>query len=245
LRAARLGTGEPRAAAALHRRFRRRHALDARSEEPRRRGEAPCRAAQGLARGGGPHLQRDGGSEVRPHAGRALRHGGLPARARVARRDRGQLGRDAAGAGQVRRSRLLRRRHEAAFPLKVVDVHTHMLSEEYVRLLRKHGGKYSVKKVRGGASAVHRDGAPFMTLLPGMFDYGARIRAMDAAGVDIAIVTLTSPNVFFGPARVSLEASRSINDEMALQQGRYPDRLRFMCSLPWQHPKLALAELER
>ncbi len=120
-----------------------------------------------------------------------------------------------------------------------------MLSEEYVRLLRKHGGKYSVKKVRGGASAVHRDGAPFMTLLPGMFDYGARIRAMDAAGVDIAIVTLTSPNVFFGPARVSLEASRSINDEMALQQGRYPDRLRFMCSLPWQHPKLALAELER
>ncbi|HEY6821765.1 MAG TPA: amidohydrolase family protein [Burkholderiales bacterium] len=129
--------------------------------------------------------------------------------------------------------------------MKVIDVHTHMLNEGYVRLLRKHGGKYSVKKVRGGQTGIHRDGAPFMTLMPGMFDYEARIRAMDAAGVDLAIVTLTSPNVYFGSAKVSLEAARLVNDDMAGQQRRCPERLRFMCSLPWQHPKAALAELKR
>ena len=129
--------------------------------------------------------------------------------------------------------------------MKVIDVHTHMLNEGYVKLLRKHGGKYSVKKVRGGQTGIHRDGAPFMTLMPGMFDYEARIRAMDAAGVDIAIVTLTSPNVYFGSSKVSLEAARLVNDDMAEQQRRYPERLRFMCSLPWQHPKAALAELKR
>jgi len=129
--------------------------------------------------------------------------------------------------------------------LKVIDVHTHMLNEGYVRLLRKHGGKYGVKKVRGGQTGIHRDGAPFMTLMPGMFDYEARIRAMDAAGVDMAIVTLTSPNVYFGSGKVSLEAARLVNDDMAAQQRRYPERLRFMCSLPWQHPKAALAELKR
>jgi len=32
---------------------------------------------------------------------------------------------------------------------------------------------------------------------------------------------------------------------MAAQQKRYPERIRFMCSLPWQHPKLAVAELKR
>src|SRR5687768_17709269 len=32
---------------------------------------------------------------------------------------------------------------------------------------------------------------------------------------------------------------------MAAQSRRYPDRIRFMCSLPWQHPKLAVAELKR
>jgi len=129
--------------------------------------------------------------------------------------------------------------------LKVIDVHTHMLSEAYVRLLKKHGRHYSVKKVVGGQTGIHRDGAPFMTLMPGMFDYELRLRAMDAAGVDIAIVTLTSPNVYWGSPKTSLFASQSINNDMAEQQRRFPDRIRFMCSLPWQHPKLAFAELKR
>ena len=79
--------------------------------------------------------------------------------------------------------------------MKVIDVHTHMLNEGYLRLLRryggKHRGKYTVRKVVGGQTGIHRDGAPFMTLTPGMLDYEARLRAMDAAGVDMAIVTLT------------------------------------------------------
>src|SRR5882672_1414834 len=115
-----------------------------------------------------------------------------------------------------------------------------MLSEAYVRLLKKHGRHYSVKKVVGGQTGVLRDGAPFMTLMPGMFDYELRLRAMDQAGVDIAIVTLTSPNVFWGFAAQSLEAARLMNSDMAAQQQRFPERIRFMCSLPWQHPKLAL-----
>ncbi|HEY5900042.1 MAG TPA: amidohydrolase family protein [Burkholderiales bacterium] len=129
--------------------------------------------------------------------------------------------------------------------MKVIDVHTHMLNDAYLALLRKHGGRYTVKKVRGGQTGIHRDGAPFMTLTPGMFDYEARIAAMDAAGVDMAIVTLTSPNVYWGSAKISLQAAKIVNDDMAAQQKRYPERIRFMCSLPWQHPKLAVAELKR
>ena len=129
--------------------------------------------------------------------------------------------------------------------MKVVDVHTHMLNEEFLRLLRKHGGGYKVRKVVGGQSGVFKDGAPFMTLMPGMFDYELRIRAMDEARVDIAVVTLTSPNVYWGSAKVSLAAAQTMNDDMAAQQRRYPERIRFMCSLPWQHAKLAVAELKR
>ena len=129
--------------------------------------------------------------------------------------------------------------------MPVVDVHTHMLNQDFLRLLRKHGGGYKVRKVLGGQTGIFRDGAPFMTLMPGMFDYELRIRAMDAAGVDIAIVTLTSPNVYWGSPQISLSAAKIMNDDMAAQQRRYPGRIRFMCSLPWQHPKLAVAELER
>lgn len=129
--------------------------------------------------------------------------------------------------------------------MKVIDVHTHMLNDAYLKALRKHGGGYRVKKVVGGQTGIFKDGAPFMTLMPGMFDYEMRIRAMDKAGVDIAIVTLTSPNVFWGAARASLETAKLVNDDMAEQQRRFPERIRFMCSLPWQHPKLAVAELKR
>jgi aminocarboxymuconate-semialdehyde decarboxylase len=127
----------------------------------------------------------------------------------------------------------------------IIDVHTHMLNDAYLALLKKHGGGYKVKKVVGGQTGIVKEGAPFMTLMPGMFDYDLRIRAMDEAGVDIAIVTLTSPNVYWGSAPISLQASKIMNDDMAARQKQYPDRIRFMCSLPWQHAKLAVAELKR
>jgi aminocarboxymuconate-semialdehyde decarboxylase len=129
--------------------------------------------------------------------------------------------------------------------MKVIDVHTHMLNDAFLGLLRKHGRHYKVKKVLGGQTGIFKDGAPFMTLMPGMFDYDVRIKAMDAAGVDVAIVTLTSPNVYWGSAKTSLEAAKLINDDMAARQKQYGGRIRFMCSLPWQHPKLAIAELKR
>ena len=129
--------------------------------------------------------------------------------------------------------------------MKVIDVHTHMLNDAFIALLKKHGGGYKVKKVIGGQTGIFKDGAPFMTLMPGMFDYDLRIQAMDAAGVDIAIVTLTSPNVYWGSASRSLQAAKLINDDMSARQKQYGGRIRFMASLPWQHPKLAIAELKR
>jgi aminocarboxymuconate-semialdehyde decarboxylase len=130
--------------------------------------------------------------------------------------------------------------------MTVVDVHTHMLSDAWLELLKARGGpRYSVKEVTGGQQAVHLDGAPFMTLTPGMFDYGLRIRDMDAACVDVAIVSLTCPNVFWGTADTSAAAARIINDDMATAQRAFPDRIRWFCSLPWQHGQAALTELAR
>ena len=83
--------------------------------------------------------------------------------------------------------------------MTVIDVHTHMLTLEWIDMLRQYGsGRYEVKKTKAGQESIFLDNAPFMTLMPGMWDYDLRIKAMDAAGVDIAIVSLTCPNVFWG-----------------------------------------------
>lgn len=128
----------------------------------------------------------------------------------------------------------------------VIDVHTHMLNKAWLGLLEKHGGpKYTLKTVKGGLRAIHLDGAPFMTPVPNMFDWEARIANMDKARVDIAITSLTCPNAYWGSAAVSLKAAQVMNDEMAQAQTAWPGRIRWFASLPWQHEKLALEELKR
>jgi len=68
---------------------------------------------------------------------------------------------------------------------------------------------------------------------------------MDAAGVDIAVITLSAPNVVGADVTVSREAAKQANDAFADEQVRYPDRIRWMASLPWEYPDAALTELER
>ena len=128
----------------------------------------------------------------------------------------------------------------------VIDVHTHMLTKEWVSLLEQHGGpKYTLKEVLGGLRAIHLDGSPFMTPVPNMFDWEARIANMNRARVDIAITSLSCPNVFWGSGEVSLKAAKVMNDDMARAQKTWPDRIRWFASLPWQHEPLALQELQR
>ena len=131
----------------------------------------------------------------------------------------------------------------------VIDVHTHMLSEDFLSVLKQHGGpKFTVEEVAtlaGPRQAIHKNGAMFMTIFEEMADYDLRIKNMDKAKVDMAIVSLTCPNVYWGDEGVSADTARMMNDHMASEQARHPDRIRFFCSLPWQHPDAAVAELKR
>jgi aminocarboxymuconate-semialdehyde decarboxylase len=130
--------------------------------------------------------------------------------------------------------------------MTVIDVHTHMLTEAYLDLLDRHGApKYRQTTDPAGAGAIVCGGAPFFTLDPAMWDYDRRIVDMDAAGVDLAIVSLTCPNACFGSAEVSLAAARGVNESMAGQQTLRPDRIRWLASLPWQYPEIAITELAR
>jgi len=128
----------------------------------------------------------------------------------------------------------------------VVDVHTHMLSQEWMALLEKHGKpRYAVKAIAGGRKVIQMEGAPFMTPVPNMFDWEARIRNMDKAKVDVAVVSLTCPSVYWGGEAVSVSTAKLMNDDFARAQKTWPDRIRWFATLPWQYPAAAVRELRR
>ena len=130
--------------------------------------------------------------------------------------------------------------------MPVIDIHTHMMSNSWLELLQKHGAPdYTVGPIKGGGRAIFENGTPAPVLTPGMFDYQVRLKAMDEAKVDVAVVSLTGPSVYWGTAEQSMEATRVINDDMQAAQKAYPERIRWMATLPWQHPERAVKELKR
>lgn len=129
--------------------------------------------------------------------------------------------------------------------MPVIDVHTHIYTRDWLDLLRREGGNYSLKMRPDNREEIFRDGTPVAIPQPGHFDYDLRIKQMDAAGIDLSIVSLTCPNVYWGNEDVSCRAARETNDSMAAAREQYPDRIRWFTSLPWEYPEAAVAELAR
>src|SRR5688572_9680856 len=148
-------------------------------------------------RGAGEHAARDHSKAERrdPRGARRSRCQGTRAfggRGAACHFTRGVRGVHPRGNEEVGRSGPRRGDQTPMTKTPVIDVHTHMLTNEWVALLEKHGGpSYTLKTVSGGLRAIHLDGAPFMTPVPNMFDWEARIANMDKAGVDIAVTSLT------------------------------------------------------
>lgn len=131
----------------------------------------------------------------------------------------------------------------------VIDVHTHMLSDEYLKFLAEKGAPlYTIadaESIAGIKPTISKNGAPFLQVLDEMMDFDIRIKNLDIAKVDISIMSLTCPNALFGSREDSLTVARMMNDRYAQAQRAYPDRLRWYATLPWQYPEDAVAELER
>ncbi len=129
--------------------------------------------------------------------------------------------------------------------MPVIDVHTHNYTRGWLELLRSHGGQYGLKMRPDGQQEIFRGDTPVVIPQPGHFDYDLRIKHMDAAGIDVSIVSLTCPNVYWGNEDVSCRAARESNDTMGEAQATYPDRIRWFTSLPWEYPQRAIEELKR
>lgn len=81
---------------------------------------------------------------------------------------------------------------------------------------------------------------------PGVNDLGTgRIAAMDAAGIDVQILSHSVPGPETLEPAAAVELAREANDTVASALVAHPDRLRGFATLPMRDPEAAAGELER
>lgn len=126
-----------------------------------------------------------------------------------------------------------------------VDVHTHVQPPEFLKSLLE-SGRYEVERGQGEQLIVKEKGARFLTVVPEMHQPSDRIAAMDAAGIDVQILSLSVPQVYFLEGLAAVELAQLCNDALAGVVQQYPDRFRALASIPLTADiDAAIAELGR
>lgn len=120
------------------------------------------------------------------------------------------------------------------------------LEEHYAPPAFMEGPGRDIKAQAEAARDHPRVAAGFAKLVEGLRDIGeGRIAEMDAAGVDVAVLSLTSPGVEQLEASEAVALAREANDHLAEAVSRHPDRLAGFAALPTAAPEAAADELER
>jgi 6-methylsalicylate decarboxylase len=113
-----------------------------------------------------------------------------------------------------------------------IDVHAHLWTDEYLDLLVGYG-KTDTKGQRGRGAGL--TGA----------EIDARFAMMDAAGVDLQVLSVSPQAPHFDAKSHAVTAAARANDLYADVVWRWPKRFAAFAALPLPHVDAALAELDR
>jgi len=126
-----------------------------------------------------------------------------------------------------------------------LDIHTHYYTQSFFQKIRDSGGQFSFGTDPAKRTIITYNGARFFGITPPMTDVAKRIEDMDRVGIDVEVVSLSTPNVFFVDAKGQPDVAKMMNDAYADLVTRYPKRFKAFASIPMDAPDAALNELHR
>ena len=90
------------------------------------------------------------------------------------------------------------------------------------------------------------EGTRSADMLQRLYDLGElRLREMDAAGIDIQVLSHGAPSAQKLDPAIAVDLTRRVNDRLAEAVARHPTRFAGFAALPTAHPEAAARELER
>jgi predicted TIM-barrel fold metal-dependent hydrolase len=134
-------------------------------------------------------------------------------------------------------------------PPKKIDLETHFITQEWIdALLDRDGYPRLTHDELSDRWRLHYHADVFepFGVRERLLDIGAgRIALMDVAGVDVAVLSLTSPGCEQLDAAVGPRVAAAANDALAAAIARHPQRLQGFAALCTKDVDGAVAELER
>jgi aminocarboxymuconate-semialdehyde decarboxylase len=125
------------------------------------------------------------------------------------------------------------------------DLHTHFYPDTYFDSIRDLASEFSFGTGAAGNTVIKYRGTRFFSITPAMSDPKRRLAEMDRVGVDVQVVSVSTPNVYFASADQQPRVARLANDAYADLISAYPQRFKGFASMPMDDLDAALEELDR
>jgi aminocarboxymuconate-semialdehyde decarboxylase len=126
-----------------------------------------------------------------------------------------------------------------------LDLHTHYYPPSFFDRIREIPSEFAFDKSPTGQTIIKYKGARFFGITPPMTDVAKRLEDMDRVGIDVEVLSLSTPNVFFADESRQGEVAMLVNDAYAELIAKYPARFKGFASIPMDNPEAALKELHR
>src|SRR5688572_8129932 len=127
-----------------------------------------------------------------------------------------------------------------------IDTHAHFYPKSYIDLIARHGAAFgaSVSDTPQGP-VLHAEGLRTPPLGPAFVDIDARLQTMNRQRVQMQVLSLTQPMVYWARGSLASDLSAAFNDAVNEAHRAHPERIVGLAMLPMHEPERALAELDR
>lgn len=128
--------------------------------------------------------------------------------------------------------------------MKIIDVHNHFYPPEYLEAVQSGPSNIKVTYDADNNPLLHYPG-DYNIIVRGHRDINFRSEVLEKIGIDMQVLTFTTPGVHIESPERAVELARMVNDNFAKIKKEKSQRFSALATLPMNDPEASVMELDR